>query len=193
MTRLVLLRHGESTANAGDVFAGHLDVPLTPAGVLEARAAAAGLAGWCPDVVHASPLVRAAGTAAIVRDLLAPDVEVEHHSALVERHYGVLQGLRRADARARFGAEAVACWRRTPDGVPPGGESLAMVHERLRPYWHEELLPRLESGRAVLVVAHGNSLRMLLAHVSGRQLREASAVEIPTAAPLRPEVRLPAR
>ncbi|QRP50475.1 2,3-bisphosphoglycerate-dependent phosphoglycerate mutase [Amycolatopsis sp. FDAARGOS 1241] len=193
MTPLVLLRHGESTANAGDVFAGHLDVPLTPAGVLEAHAAAAALAGWCPDAVHASPLVRASGTAEIVGSRLAPGVAVERHAALVERHYGVLQGLRRADARARFGAESVACWRRSPAGVPPGGESLEMLHERLRPYWLEVLMPRLESGRSVLVVAHGNSLRMLLAHVSGLELCDAIAVEIPTAAPLRPEVRLPAR
>ncbi|WP_326836472.1 histidine phosphatase family protein [Amycolatopsis rhabdoformis] len=193
MTSLVLLRHGESTANAGDVFAGQRDVPLTPAGIREARAAAATLAGWRPAVVHTSPLVRAADTAVLVRDLLAPDVAVTHRSALVERHYGVLQGLRRADARVRFGPEAVARWRRTPHGLPPGGESLATVYERLRPYWHEGLLPLLESGRSVLVVAHGNSLRMLLAHVSGLDLAEASAVEIATAAPLRPEVRLPAR
>ncbi|MGW4485509.1 2,3-bisphosphoglycerate-dependent phosphoglycerate mutase [Amycolatopsis sp. NPDC004368] len=193
MTRLVLLRHGESTANAGDLFAGHLDVPLTSAGVGEARAAAEGLAGWVPDVVYSSPLARAADTAAIVRSVLAPTVATVYHPALVERHYGVLQGIGRAEARARFGAEAVACWRRSPDGVPPGGESLEMLHERLRPYWLEELLPLLESGRSVLVVAHGNSLRMLLAHVSGLDLREAIGAEVPTAVPLRPELRLPAR
>ncbi|WIX79206.1 2,3-bisphosphoglycerate-dependent phosphoglycerate mutase [Amycolatopsis carbonis] len=193
MTQLVLLRHGESTANAEDLFAGHLDVPLTPAGVGEARAVADELAGWVPDVVHSSPLVRAADTAAIVAGVLAPTTEVEHRPALVERHYGVLQGIGRADARARFGAEAVARWRRAPDGVPPGGESLEMLHERLRPYWLEELLPLLESGRSVLVVAHGNSLRMLLAHVSGLDLREAIGAEVPTAVPFRPAVRLPAR
>ncbi|WIX77119.1 2,3-bisphosphoglycerate-dependent phosphoglycerate mutase [Amycolatopsis carbonis] len=193
MTSLVLLRHGESTANAGDLFAGHLDVPLTPAGVVEAGAAAEELAGWCPDVVHSSPLVRAAETAAIVGSRLTPDVVVEYQAALVERHYGALQGLRRADARARFGAEAVERWRRSPAGVPPGGESLEMLHERLRPYWREVLLPLLESGRRVLVVAHGNSLRMLLAHVSGLEIREAIGAEVPTAVPLRPAVRLPAR
>ncbi|MER6975555.1 2,3-bisphosphoglycerate-dependent phosphoglycerate mutase [Streptomyces carpinensis] len=193
MTPLVLLRHGESTANAGDVFAGHLDVPLTPAGVVEARAAAAGLAGWRPDAVHSSPLARAAGTAAIAGSLLVPGLAVEHYSALVERHYGALQGLRRDDARERYGHEAVACWRRSPGGVPPGGESLEMLHERLRPYWHQVLGPLLASGSSVLVVAHGNSLRMLLAHVSGLEVSEAAAVEIPTATPLRPEVRLPAR
>ncbi|MEW2502745.1 2,3-bisphosphoglycerate-dependent phosphoglycerate mutase [Amycolatopsis sp. CA-161197] len=193
MTRLVLLRHGESTANAGDLFAGHLDVPLTPAGVREAGAAAEALAGWCPAVVHCSPLARAADTAAIIRNVLAPTVAAVYHPALVERHYGALQGLRRADARARFGAEAVERWRRSPDGVPPGGESLQMLHERLRPYWHEVLLPLLESGRPVLVVAHGNSLRMLLAHVSGLDVGEAIGAEVPTAVPLRPEVRLPAR
>jgi 2,3-bisphosphoglycerate-dependent phosphoglycerate mutase len=193
VTALVLLRHGESTANAGDVFAGHLDVRLTPAGVAEAHAAATGLAEWRPDAVHSSPLVRAAGTAAIVGGLLAPGLPVEHHPALVERHYGVLQGQRRDDARKRYGAEAVACWRRTPGGVPPGGESLEMVHERLRPYWHQVLGPLLASGGSVLVVAHGNTLRMLLAHVSGLELGEAAAVEIPTATPLRPEVRFPVR
>ncbi|MEV0066334.1 MULTISPECIES: 2,3-bisphosphoglycerate-dependent phosphoglycerate mutase [unclassified Amycolatopsis] len=193
MTPLVLLRHGESTANAGDLFAGHLDVPLTPAGALEARAAAEGLAGWVPDIVHCSPLARAADTAAIVRSRLSPTVAAEYHPALVERHYGALQGLRRADARARFGAEAVACWRRSPAGLPPGGESLQMLHERLRPYWLEELLPLLESGRSVLVVAHGNSLRMLLAHVSGLDVADAIGAEVPTAVAFRPEIRLPAR
>lgn len=190
---LVLLRHGESTANAGDVFAGRLDVPLTPAGIAEARAAAAALAGWRPDAVHSSPLARAVGTAAVTGSVLAPGLAVERHPALVERDYGALQGQRRDDARQRYGAGAVARWRRSPDAVPPGGESLAMVYERLRPYWHQVLAPRLAAGGSVLVVAHGNTLRMLLAHASGLPPGGTAAVEIPTAVPLRPEVSLPVR
>lgn len=185
MTRLVLLRHGESTANAGDFFAGHLDAPLTDAGRAEARAAAADLAGWRPDVIHCSPLSRAVDTATIVRDVLAPRVRVERRHVLIERHYGALQGISRDEARRRHGDEAVARWRRSPAGVPPGGESLQLLQQRLRPYWTHVLAPLLADGRSVLVVTHGNALRMLLTHVGELSVEAATAVDIPTARPLR--------
>ncbi len=107
---------------------------------------------------------------------------------LNERHYGALQGMPRAEATERYGAEAVARWRRGIDGRPPvdvrgRAESLADVRVRLWPYVEDELLPALHAGHSVLVVSHGNTMRMLTQILVGLSDVEASALEVPTAVP----------
>jgi 2,3-bisphosphoglycerate-dependent phosphoglycerate mutase len=166
MPRLVLLRHGESIANADDVFAGWLDVPLTQRGRTEARNAAGSLAGLCPDAVHASVPRRTVETARLLIEEAGWELLPSAHWRLNERHYGALQGLAKDEARARFGAGNVQWWRRGVDGRPPqaddailaaqradpryaahpeaaaiAGESLADVVERMTPHWRNVLAP----------------------------------------------------
>jgi 2,3-bisphosphoglycerate-dependent phosphoglycerate mutase len=205
---LLLMRHGESSANAAGAFGGWLDVPLTDAGRLEARRAGERLAAarLVPDVVHTSCLDRATETARLVLDAAgAGAVEVHATWRLNERHYGALQGMSRAEARAAYGAEQVARWRRSPDGTPPPAaaddlrfgaeaatirsESLRDVHARLSAYWKDELQPLLATSQRVLVVSHGNTLRMLLCHATGLSLEEATQLEVPTGRLLRPGSR----
>lgn len=187
---LVLVRHGESAWNAADRFAGWVDVALTEAGREQARATGRRLReqGVVPTLAHTSLLARARSTADLVLDACGvPAVPVLRTDRLNERHYGALQGLRRGEAVERFGAEQVARWRRGIADRPPAdargrGESLADVRLRLRPYVDAELLPALEAGHTVLVVSHGNTLRMLTQLVAGLSDRAAAALEIPTGA-----------
>jgi 2,3-bisphosphoglycerate-dependent phosphoglycerate mutase len=99
MSRLVLLRHGESTANAGDMFAGWLDVPLTPRGLAQAEAVGRSLAALRPGAVHASVLGRAVSTACLMATAAGWDMPLCQDWRLNERHYGALQGLGKAEAR----------------------------------------------------------------------------------------------
>jgi 2,3-bisphosphoglycerate-dependent phosphoglycerate mutase len=119
---LILVRHGESTANAAGAFTGLRDVDLSPHGVHQSHQAAALIAsaGLRPDVVFTSRMLRARRTAALILadldDVAAPVVATWR---LNERDYGLLMGMSKADVRERFGAERFYSWRRTLHGTPP--------------------------------------------------------------------------
>lgn len=187
---LVLARHGESVWNAADRFAGWIDVALTEVGREEARGAGRSLReqGIVPTLAHTSLLRRARNTADLMLDESgASTAPVVRTDRLNERHYGALQGLRRTEAAARYGTEQLARWRRGVHDRPPAdeegrAESLADVRVRLRPYVDEQLLPALDAGHTVLVVAHGNALRMLIQLLEGLSDEAAAALEVPTAA-----------
>jgi 2,3-bisphosphoglycerate-dependent phosphoglycerate mutase len=188
---LVLVRHGESSWNASDRFAGWADVPLTTVGQDEARATGRWLhgRGIVPTVAHSSTLVRARRTAdLILAECGVPTLPVVETVRLNERHYGALQGMTRSEAVARFGAERVALWRRgAVDERPPPdkeghAESRADVRLRQGPYVEDDLLPALEAGHTVLLVSHGNALRMLIQRLDGLSDKELMTVELPTGA-----------
>jgi 2,3-bisphosphoglycerate-dependent phosphoglycerate mutase len=189
MADLVLLRHGESQWNLENRFTGWVDVPLSPRGEAEARAAGEKLRGRRIDKVYTSVLTRAIDTARIALEQAGiRDVPVERDAALNERMYGDLQGIDKAEAARRFGAEQVRLWRRSYDVRPPGGESLADTAARVLPYWETHLLPELRAGRNLLVVAHGNSLRALVMHLDRLTPAEVLDLEIPTGVPLLYEI-----
>jgi len=119
---LVLLRHGQSTWNAENLFTGWVDVPLSELGEKEARRGGQLLAdaGLLPDLVHTSLLRRAISTAHLALD--AADrhwIPVRRDWRLNERHYGALQGKDKAAVRAEFGDEQFMLWRRSYDVPPP--------------------------------------------------------------------------
>jgi 2,3-bisphosphoglycerate-dependent phosphoglycerate mutase len=214
MAVLVLLRHGESEWNRKNLFAGWVDVDLTPAGEREARRAGDLLAerDLLPDVLHTSLLRRAIRTAQITLD--AADrhwIPVRRSWRLNERHYGALQGKNRVLVRAEFGDEQFMRWRRSYDTPPPPlpddehsaaadpryadlletvpcTECLKDVVGRLLPYWYDAIVPDLRRYGVVLVVAHGNSLRALMKHLDGLSDEEVVALNVPTGIPLRYEL-----
>lgn len=183
---IVLVRHGESEWNASDRFTGWADVPLTATGRAEARSTGRWLRAKdvVPTLVHTSLLDRARTTAAlVVEECGDPRPPVVATALLNERHYGALQGLVRSEAVERFGADQVARWRRTevdlrppPDGEGRG-ESLADLRARLTPYVDEMLLPAARAGQVVLVVTHGNPLRLLVQRLQGLGDRELAGLE----------------
>ena len=119
---LIVLRHGESTANAEGRFTGWTDVPLTDVGRNQARSAALVMrrAGLSPDVVFSSPLDRAVETARIVlAQLGTPQIRLVTAWQLQERAYGELTGRLKADVVHTFGAEQSHRWRRSLHASPP--------------------------------------------------------------------------
>jgi 2,3-bisphosphoglycerate-dependent phosphoglycerate mutase len=191
MPELILLRHGQSQWNLENRFTGWVDVPLSPKGEEEARAAGEKLRGRRIDLFYTSSLKRAIDTATIALDAagIAPPPTVRD-AALNERMYGDLQGLNKAEAAARWGDAQVKLWRRSYDVRPPGGESLADTAARVLPYWDAHILPDLRAGKNVLVVAHGNSLRALVMHLDGLSREQVLELEIPTGVPLLYDIAL---
>lgn len=186
MTMLVLIRHGQSVWNAANRFTGWTDVKLSEKGEIEAADAGLELADVLFDVVHTSGLIRAQRTADIVmsKNTVSGKIPTRVDERLNERHYGDLQGLNKAETAEIHGADQVHIWRRSFDVPPPGGESLEMTAERTIPYFVEEIIPDLESGKNVLVAAHGNSLRSIVMHIEGISPEEITSLEIPTGIPM---------
>jgi 2,3-bisphosphoglycerate-dependent phosphoglycerate mutase len=212
MRTLVLLRHGESEWNSKGLFTGWVDVGLSEVGAQEAVNGGRLLAqsGLRPDVVHTSVLTRAIQTADIALEeaglLWLP---VRRSWRLNERHYGALQGKDKARTRQEFGDEQFMLWRRSYDvppppiadddplsqsadpryaGLPPElrprTECLKDVMARMLPYWYDAVVPDLDHGLTVLIVAHGNSLRALVKHLDGISDAAIAELNIPTGIPL---------
>ena len=185
MGLLILIRHGQSLWNAQNRFTGWVDIELSEKGMGEAKSAGEKLSGIKFDAVYASGLVRAQRTAEIILDINHSwSGEVIHDSRLNERNYGDLQGRNKQECREEFGEEQVKKWRRSFEGVPSGGESLRMTSERTLPCLFEQIVPNLESGRTVLVAAHGNSLRSIVMEIEGLGPDEIVKREIPTGVPM---------
>jgi 2,3-bisphosphoglycerate-dependent phosphoglycerate mutase len=185
MGRLVLLRHGESQWNLENRFTGWVDVPLSPKGEEEARAAGRKLAGYRFDRAYTSVLKRAIDTLRIALEVLGQtDIPIEKDQALNERLYGDLQGLNKDETVRKYGEQQVKLWRRSYDVRPPGGESLKDTAERVLPYYERRIRPEILAGRALLVVAHGNSLRALVMHLDRLSKEQVLELNIPTGAPL---------
>ena len=209
---LVLLRHGQSTWNAENLFTGWVDVPLSEQGVTEALRGGELLrdAGVLPDVVHTSLMQRAISTANLALDVCDRHwLPVRRDWRLNERHYGALQGKNKAQVREQYGDEQFALWRRSYDTPPPPiedgtefaqdrdpryaglgadlprTECLADVVKRMLPYWESAIVPDLRAGRTTLLAAHGNSLRALVKHLDGVSDEDIASLNIPTGIPLR--------
>ena len=218
---LVLLRHGQSTWNAENLFTGWWDADLSEQGRAEAANAGTllGDAGIRPDVVHTSLQTRAIRTANLALDAMGMLwLPVRRHWRLNERHYGDLTGRNKAEATAQFGEDQVKVWRRSYDVPPPPitdanahnpntderyaslpvdvlpqSECLADVVARMLPYWFDAIVPDLAGGGTVLVAAHGNSLRALVKHLDGISDADISGLDIPTGVPLVYELGADAR
>ncbi|MCC0055415.1 MAG: 2,3-bisphosphoglycerate-dependent phosphoglycerate mutase [Rhodobiaceae bacterium] len=184
---LVLVRHGQSDWNLKNLFTGWKDPDLTEKGVAEAQEAGRKLKalGLSFDIAFTSALSRAQRTLKLIlKELGAEDLPTIRDQALNERDYGDLTGLNKDDAREKWGEEQVHVWRRSFDIPPPGGESLKDTADRVLPYFHKEILPRVLKGEKVLISAHGNSLRALIMDLEKLSGEEIIARELATGAPI---------
>jgi 2,3-bisphosphoglycerate-dependent phosphoglycerate mutase len=184
MSLLILLRHGQSLWNLENKFTGWVDVDISEHGEKEAKNAGTILADLPIDVVFTSVLTRAKRTASIALEVAnKSNLPTFEDQALNERHYGDLQGLNKEETAKIHGDEQVHIWRRSYDIPPPNGESLQMTQERVLPYFQSKIQPYLEQGKNVLVVAHGNSLRALVATIEHLNKEQILALNIPTGTP----------
>jgi len=212
MFKLVLIRHGQSTWNLDNRFTGWTDVDLSDQGRAEATAAGKLLRAekFEFDLIYTSVLKRAIRTELLVSEELDQLwLPVVRDWRLNERHYGMLQGLNKSEMAAQHGPEQIKIWRRSYDVPPPpleAGDERDAIHdrryagltradvplteslketvERVVPYWNDTIVPAIRSGKRVLIVAHGNSLRALVKHLDHISEDSITELNIPTGIPL---------
>jgi 2,3-bisphosphoglycerate-dependent phosphoglycerate mutase len=184
MTKLVIVRHGQSLWNKENRFTGWVDIDLSEQGLEEAKKAGEKLKGMHFDMAFTSDLIRAQRTLEIIlKEIGQEDIPVTEDQALNERMYGDLQGMNKDEARKQFGVEQVHIWRRSFDTPPPAGESLKDTAARVIPYFEKNILPELKKRKNILIAAHGNSLRALIMYMEKISREEILKVEIPTGVP----------
>ena len=212
MTKLVLVRHGESEWNKLNLFTGWTDVDLSEKGHEEAKAAGKLLKeeGYDFDVCYTSYLKRAIHTLNHILDEMDRAwLPVYKTWKLNERHYGDLQGKNKSEAAEKFGEDQIKIWRRSFDVKPPvlsdddersakkqamyrdvdsfflpQNESLETTIERVVPFFLETIMADMKAGKRVIIAAHGNSLRALVKYLDNLSNEEILGVNIPTGTPL---------
>ncbi|WP_439425608.1 2,3-bisphosphoglycerate-dependent phosphoglycerate mutase [Oenococcus alcoholitolerans] len=206
MSKLVLIRHGQSTANRDNIFTGWSDAPLTKEGLNQAHQAGKKLAALNIDfdIVYTSMLQRAILTSYIVMDEIDQSwLPIIKNWRLNERHYGALRGLNKAQTALKYGKDQVHIWRRSYSAVPPLlkkpdhyrrywrigikeplGESAKMSWERVKPFWEDQIAAALRDSKNVLLVAHGSSIRVLLKYLDHISDEDFMSVEVANGRPI---------
>jgi probable phosphoglycerate mutase len=163
VTRILLVRHGETDWNAAGRIQGHSDTPLNAAGHEQARRVARRLAREPVQALYSSDLARASQTATAIGHTLG--LPVVTSPRLRERQYGAWEGLTAAEIQACF-PEQFAEWRaRSTDFTPPQGESRSQLLTRALA--ELQAIARRHAREVVVVVTHGGFCYVLINHILG--------------------------
>lgn len=181
MSHLAFIRHGESLWNKKGLWTGWTDIGLSEKGREEAKHAGQKLRSINFDITFTSPLKRAKETLEIIKkELGIENLLTEANTALNERHYGIYTGKNKWQLKEELGEEKFLKIRRGWDVPIPEGETLKDVYERVVPYYQQNILPQLLSGKNVLISAHGNSLRALVKFLENTPDADIPNLEIAT-------------
>jgi 2,3-bisphosphoglycerate-dependent phosphoglycerate mutase len=212
ITKLVLLRHGQSVWNRDKRFTGWSDVALSPKGEKEAAQAAYLLkqAEFTFDQCFCSTLQRAKTTAQIVLSAMQLNkIQIRENWRLNERHYGALEGMERWQALKKFGVWPIlgcqikfdaappylsfqdsrfpgnqAAYSAVDKGILPLGESLLHTYTRFKPFWQQTILPNIRQHKRILIVSHKNTLRTLMMMLDDLTPRQVMKLTLATGRPL---------
>lgn len=207
-----MIRHGESLWNKENRFTGWTDVDLSPEGIEEAKKAGELLSaqGFSFDIAYTSVLTRAIRTLDLILDEMQLKwIPVIKSWRLNERHYGAFQGMNKSEMAAKIGEEQLLIFRRSYDVPPPALDSndkrypgndprykdldkrilpftecLKDTVERVIPFWNDEIVKSIKTGKKVLIAAHGNSLRAMVKYLDNISIEEIVKLNIPTGIPL---------
>lgn len=161
MSRLLLVRHGNTKGNSAERFWGQTDVELSADGIRQAERLADRLAGEKIDAIYSSGLCRASATAEIIAS--RHHLEFTTCSELLEINFGKVEGMSFSEISQRY-PQLVKAWpTRDPSFRFPEGESITDLDRRV-----VKFLSRLDKHTpqdTVLIVAHSGVLRLLLCHL----------------------------
>jgi probable phosphoglycerate mutase len=156
-TRIIAIRHGETTWNVDTRIQGHLDIPLNETGHHQARRMAQALKDSPITAIYASDLTRAWETAHYLGRVL--DVAVTKEEGLRERGFGDFQGMTFAEIEALLPEHSQRWRKRDPEFAPPGGESLLALRSRV--VEAAERLAARHPGELIALVGHGGVMDVL--------------------------------
>jgi probable phosphoglycerate mutase len=179
ITKICLIRHGETAWNTERRLQGHTDIPLNVRGALQARQMAQALQDikLTFDVLYTSDLKRASDTANAIVELFGIEAQVD--SALRERHFGALQGLSIPEAPALRPDIWQAHIARDLEHDLEGGESIQQFALRV-----QNALEKIQvrhTGKTILIVSHGGTLDMMYRIASKQALNTERIVSVPNA------------
>tara|TARA_B100002052_G_scaffold233204_1_gene216223 strand:+ start:941 stop:1654 length:714 start_codon:yes stop_codon:yes gene_type:complete len=209
MSKLIAIRHGQSTWNAENRFTGWVDVDLSEKGVQEAEKSGKLLKelNLNFDIFFTSYLKRAINTLEIVLKVIGDNNNYIKAWELNERHYGALTGLNKAETKKKLGDEQFKKYRRSWNIPPPkldknstysshkdpifkdlknipDTESLKNTYERVVPYFDMNIKKHLEQNKNIIISAHGNTIRALAKKIFNISDKKITSLEIPTGNPL---------
>lgn len=191
--KVYFLRHGESTSNERNIFAGILDVVLTPYGELQASYAGIDIKnkGVKFDAVYVSHLRRAKQTCEIALEvsqaLRSSDVPIKIDHRIGERSQGILTKQNKNMVRLALGYESFEELLHSHNEAPPGGEKIVQVYSRVVSFYEEQIVPHLQRGENVLVVSHEYVLEALSIYLSGLEPTAYKRLKLPNAKALTQE------
>jgi probable phosphoglycerate mutase len=174
MTRILLVRHGETDWNKERRLQGHLDIPLNAEGIEQAKLVAQALAHEKIDIVYSSDLSRAFETANAIAKIHALPIFVDAN--LRERHYGDVQGKTYQEIEETLPDNWAAWQNRDPDFQPKDGESLRQFHHRV--ITHIQRIVSQHPKQIILIVAHGGVLDAMYRHANRIDIGEKMKVEL---------------
>jgi 2,3-bisphosphoglycerate-dependent phosphoglycerate mutase len=212
MSKLILVRHGQSTWNLENRFTGWYDVELSDNGILEAKKAGELLIAENINIdhVYTSYLKRAKNTLKIIlKNMSLENINIIKSWEFNERHYGNLTGLNKSEMKEKLGEDQIKIYRRSWDIAPPeldkdnkfnprsdeiynnldskfvpNTESLKDTYDRVIPYFDLNIKPKVIEGKNIIIAAHGNSLRALCKKLFNISNEKINELEIPTGNPL---------
>lgn len=212
MSKLILVRHGQSIWNLENRFTGWYDVELSENGILEAQKAGELLIAENINIDHAytSYLKRANNTLKIIlKNMSLKNMNIVRSWEFNERHYGSLTGLNKAEMKEKLGENQIKIYRRSWDIAPPeleknndfnprsdkiynnidsrfipNTESLKDTYDRVIPYFDLNIKTKIIDGKNIIIAAHGNSLRALCKKLFNISNDKINELEIPTGNPL---------
>ena len=212
MSKLILVRHGQSIWNLENRFTGWYDVELSENGILEAQKAGELSIAENIYIDHAytSYLKRANNTLKIIlKNMSLKNMNIIKSWEFNERHYGSLTGLNKAEMKEKLGEDQIKIYRRSWDIAPPeleknndfnprsdkiynnidskfipNTESLKDTYDRVIPYFDLNIKTKIIDGKNIIIAAHGNSLRALCKKLFNISNDKINELEIPTGNPL---------
>ena len=212
MTNIILIRHGQSEWNAKNQFTGWVDAELSNKGKFEAKLAGELIRNLNIKISNSytSYLKRAKKTLKIILNEIGDKkILINEAWELNERHYGALTGLNKIETKIKLGEDVFQNYRRSWDIAPPSieknnkhlnefsqlnskipaekipfTESLKDTYDRVIPLYKKKIYPQINSGKNILVAAHGNSLRALCKYLFNISNNKINMLEIPTGNPL---------
>ena len=210
MTKLILIRHGQSEWNAENKFTGWVDVDLSKQGIIEATQAGnlIKLNEIEINISHTSYLKRAIKTLTTILEINKIEKKFNASWQLNERHYGSLTGLNKKEMKKKIGEEQFNAYRRSwsiapppiqadnlkksygplnsslPEKYIPLTESLQDTYNRVVPFYEKEIKKDLINNQNILIAAHGNSLRALCKYLFKIDDSKINNLEIPTGNPM---------
>ncbi len=163
ITRLYLVRHGQSAGNAEGRFGGHGPTPLSKLGEKQAKLTAVALKKAGISAIYTSDLLRAVQTAQPLADLI--NAPINEDAAFRERHVGVLEGLTFDESKRRFPKDYYALVNRNIHHVITDGESYRQLLRRTTGVLWEIL--RRHQGEKVAVFSHTGAICFMTLHLMG--------------------------